>query len=78
MTTEELNKQYIAGLLEERRQHVAAGRDERVELVDAELRRVGHKADKPAKRAERRPRQQVEHRTATATPETPPASLTSD
>jgi hypothetical protein len=76
--TEEQTKQYVTGLLAERAMADRKGDTDTVEQVDAELRRVGHKAAIPAKRAERRPRQQVEHRTATATPETPPASLTSD
>lgn len=67
MTTDELTKSYIAGLLEERRQvtqRIAGGADlqGRLDGIDAELARVGHKAKAPAKRAERRPAQSKETR----------------
>ena len=53
--TPELDAAYIAGLLRERGAYEAAGDDDHVKQVDAELRRVGYKAAAPAKRAESRP-----------------------
>jgi hypothetical protein len=47
---------YIAGLLDERRGCERRGLTDRVKDIDAELRRVGHEAAVPAKRAESRPR----------------------
>lgn len=47
--------QTIAALLEERRGYVVRGLDDRVALVDAKLREIGHQAAKPSSRAERRP-----------------------
>jgi hypothetical protein len=48
--TDEQTKAYIAALLEEKRTH-----PERAKDIDKELRRVGHEADTPVKRAEKRP-----------------------
>lgn len=39
------NDALIAGLLRERAGYVAQGKDDRVKLVDVELRRLGHKSD---------------------------------
>ena len=61
-TTEEQIKQYIRGLLDERRGYVARGDDARVAGVDAELKRVGYEAKAPAKRAEKRPATKAETR----------------
>lgn len=71
MTTDELTASYIAGLIEERRQvelrlkwnpDDAEKWQSRLDGIDAELERVGHKAKAPAKRAERRPAQAKETR----------------
>jgi hypothetical protein len=80
MRTEEQTKQYVTALLAERAMADRKGDTDTVGQVDAELRRVGHKAEKPAKRAERRPRQQVETRTAVPSPviTTDRESLTED
>jgi len=53
--TEEERKAYIAGLLEERRGYEVKGDTDAIAQVDAELKRVGHKAKAPAKRSEKRP-----------------------
>jgi hypothetical protein len=45
----------IAALLRERRSCEVRGLDARVKLINAELRRYGHEAEKPAERAEKRP-----------------------
>jgi hypothetical protein len=68
--TNEQNKAYITGLLAEK-----AGWEQKddtdpaykdaattIKKIDAELRRVGHEAKAPAKRAERRPRAKAEKR----------------
>ncbi len=47
---------YIRALLEERGYYIAQDRPEKVAEVDAELARVGHKAEAPVKRATRRAR----------------------
>ncbi len=49
--TDEQTKAYIAGLLEERRGYEIHGRKDRLAAVDAELDRLGHKAETPAKRS---------------------------
>lgn len=48
--TDEQTKAYIGALLEEKRMH-----PERAKDIDRELRRVGHEAASPEKRAEKRP-----------------------
>lgn len=53
MTKEETAK-YAAALLRERAQCVAEGLNERVGAIDAELRKIGHGAQKPSRRAEKR------------------------
>jgi hypothetical protein len=53
--TKEQTEAYIAGLLREREGLVIREDEEGIAAVDAELRRVGHKAKAPAKRAEKRP-----------------------
>ena len=53
--TKEQTKAYIEALLRERAGLLINGDEEGVAAVDAELRRVGHKASAPAKRAEKRP-----------------------
>lgn len=60
--SDEMTAAYIAGLLEERRGYVAKGDDAAVAEVDAELKRVGHKAKAPAKRATKRPAAETETR----------------
>lgn len=45
----------IAALLREREGCERRGLDERVKLINAELARFGHEAEKPAQRAEKRP-----------------------
>jgi uncharacterized small protein (DUF1192 family) len=52
--TKEQKQSYIAGLVEERRGYVVRGLDDKVAAVDAELRRLGAKAETPAKRATKR------------------------
>jgi hypothetical protein len=52
--TDEQVAAYIQALLVERAGYVQHGLLDRAAEVDAELRRVGHKASAPAKRAERR------------------------
>lgn len=54
----EEKKQMIAALLYERASCEARGLEDRVKLIDAELKRYGHEAAAPARRAERRPAQQ--------------------
>ena len=54
--TDEQKADYIKSLLEERRYCERWGQDERVKDINAELRKVGHEAKTPAKRAESRPR----------------------
>lgn len=53
--TKEQTQAYIAALLRERQGLLIREDEEALAAVDAELRRVGHKAKAPAKRAERRP-----------------------
>ena len=53
--TKEQTEAYIAALLRERDGLIAREDKEGVAAVDAELRRVGHKAKPPAERAEKRP-----------------------
>lgn len=53
--TKEQEAAYIAGLLRERAGREQMGDEASVKVIDAELRRVGHKASAPAKRAEKRP-----------------------
>jgi hypothetical protein len=53
MTNEE-SARYVAALLEERRGYAARGLTDRVEAVDAELRRLGAQGKSPAKRSEKR------------------------
>lgn len=53
--TKEQEKAYIVALLRERAGYEAMGFADRVKEVDAELRRLGHEAKPPAKRAEKRP-----------------------
>lgn len=55
--TEELVKAHISALLRELDQCERAGEAVRAESVRAELTRFGHVAEKPAEKAERRPRQ---------------------
>lgn len=49
--TNEQKKEYIAALLREREGYVRYDRPDDVKAVDAELTRLGHKAQTPAKRA---------------------------
>lgn len=49
--TNEQKQSYIAALLREREGYVRYGRDDDLKAVDAELERVGHKAQTPAKRS---------------------------
>ena len=60
--TKEQEAAYIAGLLRERAGREQEGDEKSVKVIDAELRRVGHKAAAPAKRAEKRPRAASEKR----------------
>lgn len=46
---------YIQALLREREGCERRGLKDRVKLINAELRRYGHQAEKPADRAEKRP-----------------------
>ncbi len=54
--TDQQKADYIKSLLEERRYCERSGQDERVKDIDDELKRQGHEAKTPAKRAESRPR----------------------
>ena len=54
MSNEE-RKAYIAALLRERKSCEVRGLKDRLPLIDKELRRLGHEAAPPEKRAERRP-----------------------
>jgi hypothetical protein len=54
--TDQQKADYIKSLLEERRYCERWGQDERVKDIDDELKRQGHEAKTPAKRAESRPR----------------------
>lgn len=62
--TQEQTAAYIAALLREREGLVAREDEEAVAAVDAELRRVGHRASPPAKRAEKRPAASGEKRSS--------------
>ena len=62
MASDEITQAYIEGLLEERRGYEAKGDEDGVVQVDAELKRVGHKAKAPAKRAAKRPAPETETR----------------
>lgn len=53
--TDQERKAYAAALLREREGYVRAGDDERVDGVDAELRRIGAEGAPPAARATKRP-----------------------
>ena len=53
---DEQKSDYIKSLLEERRYCERWGEDDRVKAINAELRKVGHEAAAPVKRAESRPR----------------------
>ena len=53
MTAEE-RKNLIAALIEERRGYVLRGQTDRVEQVNAELRRLGAEGKPPAKRSTKR------------------------
>lgn len=53
--TKEQEEAYIAALLRERGHRETDGDKDSVAVIDKELRRVGHKASAPAKRAEKRP-----------------------
>lgn len=54
MTNEQRNA-YIKALLEEKRGYEVRGLTDKVELVEKELRLVGHEAQTPQQRASRRP-----------------------
>ena len=54
--TDEKKSAYILALLEERRGCESRGLTDRVKDIDDELKRQGHEAKTPAKRAESRPR----------------------
>ena len=54
MTNEE-HASTIRALLHEREGYERAGKTDRVKLVDAELARLGHEAEKPSTRAQKRP-----------------------
>lgn len=56
MLNDDQKKDYITALLEERAYCVRWNEDDRVKAIDVELRKVGHEAKAPAKRAESRPR----------------------
>jgi hypothetical protein len=60
--TKEQEQAYIAALLRERAGREIAEDEDAVAVIDAELRRVGHKASAPAKRAEKRPAPKGESR----------------
>lgn len=49
--TNEQKKEYIAALLREREHYVRYDLPDRLKAVDAELEKVGHKAQAPAKKA---------------------------
>jgi hypothetical protein len=53
--TSEQRAAYIKGLLDERAGYEKRGDTDRVNEVNEQLRRLGHDAETPAKRAERRP-----------------------
>lgn len=53
--TDQERKAYAAALLREREGYVRAGDDERVDGVDAELRRIGADGAPPYQRAAKRP-----------------------
>lgn len=53
--TNEQRANYIAGLIHERNVYEKRGDQDGVEQVNAQLRKIGHDAAAPQKRAERRP-----------------------
>lgn len=53
--TEELVADHIKALLRELAQCEQVGNGERADMVRTELRKFGHKAEKPSARAEKRP-----------------------
>lgn len=53
--TEQKRKEYIAALLREREMRERDGKLENVKLIDEQLAVLGHRAEKPVERAERRP-----------------------
>lgn len=53
--TNEQRAAQIRALLKERAGYVTRGLEDRVALVDAQLRALGHEAEKPSERAEKRP-----------------------
>jgi hypothetical protein len=55
--TKEDTQATIAALIEERRGYVAREEAERVAQVDAQLKALGHEAQKPSQRASNRPSQ---------------------
>jgi hypothetical protein len=50
-TDDDLTRETIAALLEERRGYEQRGDDEKIKAVNAELKRLGHKGKAPGKRA---------------------------
>lgn len=52
--TDQERKAYISALIRERVGYAAAGKQDRVAAVDAELARMGHRAAPPAARASKR------------------------
>ena len=60
--TDQQNQAYIRGLLREREGYEKRGDTYHVELVNAELRRLGALAEPPAKRAAKRIRKPSESR----------------
>lgn len=58
MTNEE-NKATISALLEERKGYERRGESKRVAEVDAQLKALGAGAEKPSKRAQKRPAQKA-------------------
>ncbi len=53
--TNEQRANMIKALIHERDMFIKQGKDDRAAEVAEELRKIGHEADAPAKRAERRP-----------------------
>ncbi len=56
MLNDDQKAEYIKSLLEERAYCVRWNEPDRVKAIDIELRKAGHEAKAPAKRAESRPR----------------------
>lgn len=52
--TDEAKQGQISAYIEERRQAVAMGHDDTVATIDKELKRLGSKAETPAKRSAKR------------------------